>query len=169
MKKIIPALLIGLFSTGVWAADGTITINGKILDQTCNITTGTSGNFAVDLQPVRASQLDTVGKTAGSTPFNITLTGCKDISKTVYAVFETGNAAGRLDVNETPKVHIEVLNGSTAIPVGKPWAEQKAAGPKATLGSGSATLNYVARYYANDVVDYQGNVTASVQYTLAYE
>ena len=58
MKKFTlaaSALIIGLSSA--YAADGTITINGQVTDQTCTITTPAGKDFTVTLPTVSKSTL----------------------------------------------------------------------------------------------------------------
>lgn len=81
MKKLTLAagllFSLGGISSAFGAPDGTITFNGRVVDQTCTVTTGTSGNFDVTLPTVNKTQLAADGAVAGATRFNIELTGCK--------------------------------------------------------------------------------------------
>ena len=79
MKKIQLGLAIiglGLASSTVFAAaDGTVTVTGKIVDQTCTVG-GTAGNYTVVLPTVGKSTLATAATTNGDTKFTINLTAC---------------------------------------------------------------------------------------------
>lgn len=77
MKKtfIATGMLSFIFSASVLSYDGTINFVGKILDQTCSVTTG-SKNLTVTLPAVSKTLLDTPAKTAALTPFVIELNGC---------------------------------------------------------------------------------------------
>ncbi|CBY80285.1 fimbrial protein [Haemophilus influenzae biotype aegyptius] len=82
MKKLTLAagllFSLGGISSAFGAADGTITFNGRVVDQTCTVTNGgNTGNFDVKLPTVNKTQLATAGAVAGLTRFNIELTGCK--------------------------------------------------------------------------------------------
>ncbi len=70
------------------AADGTITFNGKVTDQTCTISTPGGKDFTVTLPTVSASTLATQSATAGRTPFAINLTKCSKGQVATY--FEPG-------------------------------------------------------------------------------
>lgn len=79
MKNIQLGLAIiglGLASSTVFAAaDGTVTVTGKIVDQTCTVG-GTAGNYTVVLPTVGKSTLATAATTNGDTKFTINLTAC---------------------------------------------------------------------------------------------
>ncbi|EGF17130.1 MULTISPECIES: fimbrial protein [Haemophilus] len=82
MKKLTLAagllFSLGGISSAFGAADGTITFNGRVVDQTCTVTNGgNTGTFDVKLPTVNKAQLTTDGAVAGLTRFNIELTGCK--------------------------------------------------------------------------------------------
>ncbi|PRJ59258.1 fimbrial protein [Haemophilus influenzae] len=82
MKKLTLAagllFSLGGISSAFGVADGTITFNGRVVDQTCTVKNGNnSGNFEVKLPTVNKTQLASVGAVAGLTRFNIELTGCK--------------------------------------------------------------------------------------------
>ncbi|HHF1771284.1 TPA: fimbrial protein [Haemophilus influenzae] len=82
MKKLTLAagllFSLGGISSAFGAADGTITFNGRVVDQTCTVSNNTSGNnIDVKLPTVNKTQLAADGAVAGLTRFNIELTGCK--------------------------------------------------------------------------------------------
>ncbi|OBX78991.1 fimbrial protein [Haemophilus aegyptius] len=82
MKKLTLAagllFSLGGISSAFGAADGTITFNGRVVDQTCTVSNNTSGNnIDVKLPAVNKAQLASAGAVAGLTRFNIELTGCK--------------------------------------------------------------------------------------------
>lgn len=58
------------FASVAYAADGTITITGKVLENTCTLG-GTSGDYTVPLPTVIKTALDVSGRTAGDTPFDL--------------------------------------------------------------------------------------------------
>ncbi|PRJ59190.1 fimbrial protein [Haemophilus influenzae] len=82
MKKLTLAagllFSLGGISSAFGEADGTITFNGRVVDQTCTVKNGNnSGNFEVKLPTVNKTKLATANAVAGLTRFNIELTGCK--------------------------------------------------------------------------------------------
>ncbi len=93
MRKIqfILGILAAASSSATLAYDGTITFNGKVVDQTCSVTTGTDP-LTVTLPTVSTKSLDSTGKVAGLTPFTISLSGCNTAAATgaqsVKAYFE---------------------------------------------------------------------------------
>ncbi|AFQ46790.1 fimbrial protein [Burkholderia cepacia] len=156
------------------AADGTITINGKIGTQTCTIDGNGTGskNFAVALPKVSTSALVNGGSTAGRTPFKISLKNCSPASGNVYTHFEAGttvnSTTGQLfNATGTAKnVEVGLLNGdSSNIALGKADANSKAV----ALASGSAELPYYAQYVATGGSAGQGTVNTSVMYSIMYQ
>lgn len=77
MRKIqfILGILAAASSSATLAYDGTINFTGKVVDQTCSVTTGTDP-LTVTLPTVSTKSLDSTGKVAGLTPFTISLEGC---------------------------------------------------------------------------------------------
>ncbi|AXF21794.1 fimbrial protein [Burkholderia pyrrocinia] len=157
------------------AADGQITINGKIGSQTCTINGNDSGgtNFTVQLPKVATSSLAVGGSTAGRTPFNIALTNCTPNSGNVYTHFEPGttvnSTTGQLvNAQGTAKnVEVGVLNGNdhSQIGIGKA-AENSTA---VALSNGAATLPYQAQYVAMGGAASAGTVNTSVLYSIMYQ
>nr|VUD24286.1 long polar fimbria protein A [Salmonella sp. NCTC 7297] len=80
-------MLSFIFSTSALSYDGTINFVGKILDQTCSVTTG-SKNLTVTLPAVSKTLLDTPAKTASLTPFVIELNGCDAERRPVVRVLK---------------------------------------------------------------------------------
>ena len=82
MKKlsILSVALSAALFTGVASAntayDGQITFRGKIVDNTCTVTTGKK-DLVVTLPTVSTTTLTTADSTAGSTEFTIDLEQCK--------------------------------------------------------------------------------------------
>ena len=177
MKKTLLALpLLLLATSSVFAADGTITINGQVTDKTCTVNAGTTKDFTVTLPTVSQSVLAAKGNTAGRTPFTINLTGCTAGSK-VATYFEPGatvdfntgnlnNAAG-----DATNVQVQLLGSNNAV---IPVLAAGAGGVQTNSqlvdvsGAGSADLNYYAQYYATDAST-PGTVATSVKYTIIYQ
>ncbi|EPS2174242.1 fimbrial protein, partial [Acinetobacter baumannii] len=89
MKKFIFIAASSLFNiAAAQAADGTITINGLVTDNTCTIDTGDK-NLTVNLPTVSSQSLKNAGDVAGRTPFQINLTNCASVGK-VATYFEPG-------------------------------------------------------------------------------
>lgn len=181
MKKItaLAALLSAAFVSSAMAHDGTITFMGKVVAQTCSVTTGTNGNLTVTLPTVPAQSLANAAATTGLTPFSINLTGCAtgvNGATQVKAFFEPGadtdfdtNNLKNNQVGGASNVQIQLLNsdGASTILLGKDAAGQDVQAE--TIGAGGdATLRYMAQYYATGAAT-AGDVRATVNYTIAYE
>ena len=173
MKKIIlAASVLALGSVAAHAADGTVTINGMVTDQTCEVSAD-SKDITVTLPTVGVGSLATAGTTAGRTPFTINLEKCK--AGDVSAFFETGGnvdaASGRLNnTGEAENVQVQLLSDSSAVIPVLANATQADVTTTATVAQdgGSAALNYYAEYYATGAAE-AGSVATSVQYTINYQ
>lgn len=173
MKKIIlAASALALGSVAAHAADGTVTINGMVTDQTCEVSAN-SKDITVTLPTVGVGSLATAGTTAGRTPFTINLENCK--AGDVSAFFETGGnvdaASGRLNnIGGASNVQVQLLSDSSVVIPVLANATQAPVTTKATVANdgGSAALNYYAEYYATGAAT-AGDVATSVQYTINYQ
>lgn len=173
MKKIIlatSAIILG--SAAAHAADGQITITGKITDKTCSIDSK-NPDFQVALPTVSVSSLIAAGQTAGRTPFTINLKDCSEGKVATY--FEPGNTvdfnSGRLNnVSGSAKnVQVQLLgDNNQVIPVLAKTQGTQANSQEVTVAAGgSAALNYYAEYYAQAQTT-AGTVDTSVKYTIIY-
>ncbi|MGV5904905.1 F17A fimbrial adhesin [Escherichia coli] len=180
MRKIqfILGILAAASSSATLAYDGTITFNGKVVDQTCSVTTG-SKDLTVTLPTVSANSLDSSGKVVGLTPFTISLEGCNTVAATgaqnVNAYFEpnantdytTGNLTNTASSGAS-NVQIQLLNadGVKVIKLGQAAAAQNV--DTVAINDANVTLRYNAQYYATGVAT-AGDVTSTVNYTIAYQ
>jgi major type 1 subunit fimbrin (pilin) len=156
------------------AADGTITFNGRITDQTCNIN-GTGGkDFSVTLPTISSSQLSSAGLSAGRTPFAISLSGCSTSTGNVHTFFEAGSTTDpvtgylALDAGGASNVKIRLLNGSDASPIKAGFADNAQGSKSVALAGGAATLPYYAEYVTTGVAG-SGPANSSVMYSISYE
>lgn len=162
------------------AADGTITFNGKITGQTCDINGNGTGSkdFTVTLPTVSKNSLANAGDWAGRTPFSIALSNCSPDTGNVATYFEPGAsvdlATGQLIVdsgaNAATNVELGLLNGdTTAISVGATTGGANSSNSKSVaLAGGAATLNYFVQYVAYQGASTEGDVASRVQYTIIY-
>lgn len=156
------------------AADGTITITGKVVAPTCSVSNASGGIVTVNLPTVLTTAFSgSVGSTTGATPFSLVLTGCptNPSGVTVAAQFSGANISGtdgnlvntaaggsNVEVQLTNSAGTAINLSSTPTPV------------SATIdASGDATLSYKAQYYAAVAAVSSGAVQTSVQYTLTYQ
>lgn len=157
--------------SSAFAADGTITINGLVTDNTCVVTTPEGKDLTVTLPTVSKLSLASAGATAGRTPFTLGLSNCEE-GAIVGTYFEPGStvdfATGLLNnAGSATEVKVQLV-GDNNLPI------RVLAGPQANSqtvtanADGSADLNYYAEYYATGAAT-SGNVTTSVQYTIIYQ
>ncbi|WP_355659711.1 fimbrial protein [Halomonas salifodinae] len=170
------ALGMTVISSQALAVDGTITFNGLVTDQTCEIATPAGRDFTVTLPTVSAATLAEAGATAGRTPFSINLSDCSEGSVATY--FEPGPTVdfdtGRLDnqaVDGAENVQIQLLGSNNQVipvlAVGAGMSQENSQWVAVEEG-GSADLNYYAEYYAVAAAG-AGEVNSSVQYTIIYQ
>lgn len=176
MKKIQLGLAIiglGLASSAVLAADGTVTINGKVIDQTCTVG-GTTGNYTVTLPTAAKSSLATANATTGDTKFTINLTNCPAGDVGIY--YDNTNAnintAGRLNNTVTTggatNVNIQLLNSAKAvIDLTKDMTGQSLVSTKIATAGGAANIDFYARYFATAAAT-AGNVSTTATYSVVY-
>lgn len=153
--------------------DGTITINGLVVANSCVINANGTGssNATVTLPTVYTGALGAAGVTAGKTAFSIAVTGCDTNLKNVSAYWSGANIVtgdGNLkNTAATNNVEVQLLNAdSSTINLGGVQGSQSS--QTVTLSSGGATLNYYAQYYATAAAT-PGTVNTSVDFTLVYQ
>lgn len=184
MKKTLVTTLVsvglGLFAShsALAAQGGTITINGKVVDTTCQVKAG-GENKTVTLPTIAKSAVTAAGAVAGTrAPFVIELENCaasNDLTQ-VNAYFEPDanvNASGRLNniATTTPKasnMEIQLLaaDGTSVININGDAAAQTAG---FTAMSANVQLRYFAQYYATANSVTVGDVQGRVNYILAYK
>lgn len=156
--------------------DGTITITGQVIAQTCKVdgaSAGSTDTKTVPLPDVLSSQLAATGDTAGDTGFSIAVTGCDLALSNVHTYFTGSNIAtdGRLSngtAGSATGVEVQLLNkDGSAIALHS--ADGSQSSEVVTLASGAATLEYTARYYASSNTVGAGSVNTSVAFTMVYQ
>lgn len=200
MKKLTLAagllFSLGGISSAFGAADGTITFNGRVVDQTCTVSTGTNGDFAVKLPTVNKTQLASVGAVAGLTRFNIELTGCKQataagtdgvrayfLPNSQYVDPNTHNLKNIATGSGTnaPAEHVQIqlthADTSKVIAVGENVDEQAKSIDNPWFNfvndtganTAKAHLTYHAQYVAVDGTAGAGTVESKVEYNIIYK
>ncbi|MCB3491407.1 fimbrial protein [Klebsiella variicola] len=162
------------------AADGKVTFNGEVIENTCTVV---NKDKTVTLPTVQRSALSSAGETAGVVPFTIDLTSCTP-GADVSVYFEKDqyvSTEGRLkntlsDGTEAENVDVELLN-TRFTPIN--LAETPAVAADGTIArpdvipvavaeqDGSASLSFYARYYATDAAT-AGKVATYVNFTVVY-
>jgi major type 1 subunit fimbrin (pilin) len=181
MKKLtIVASLFAVFgSVGLVqaASTGTITFNGKLTANTCDVVVdGQAADATVTLPTVGINQLDAATKTAGQTGFLMALNNCAGTLKTASAFFEAGTSVdtvtGRLKnlTGTATGVSLQLLDASSAsqavILAGN--QNQVTNTTYKDVSGGSATLPYAVRYYA-EAATKAGTVVSNVVYSIQYQ
>ncbi|WP_333680240.1 fimbrial protein [Dyella sp.] len=182
MKKIVLSAALAtvfgaaaLFSTSVAAADGTITITGKVVANTCAFSVNGGGaSNTVQLPVVFTNALGTAGAVAGNTPFTIKVSGCDPNLTSVQEQFGGSNiladgnlkniASATSPQTVAGNVEVQLLSGTGAVIN----LNNITNSPVGTLASGSATLSYQAQYYASAAAS-AGQVSTTVTYTTQYQ
>ena len=165
--------LTALAPTISQAADGNITVNGKIVANTCTISSGTSGKHTITLPTVSTSILANQNDVAGRTSVTISLTGCTPATGKVGLFFEPGAgtdmAKGYLKNTATSgsNVEVQLLNADLSpIVLNAPKATQHS--QEVDLSAGAASLTYFAQYIAAAGAATAGDVTANSDFTITY-
>lgn len=200
MKKLTLAagllFSLGGISSAFGAADGTITFNGRVVDQTCTVSTGANGDFAVKLPTVNKTQLASADAVAGLTRFNIELTNCKPattgdtdgvrayfLPNSRYVDPDTHNLKNIATGSGTnaPAEHVQIqlthADTSKVIAVGEnvdvQGHENDPYNPwsdfKANAGAATAHLTYHAQYVAVGGAAGAGAVESKVEYNIIYK
>ncbi|NWK76796.1 fimbrial protein [Aquitalea sp. LB_tupeE] len=178
MKKLLTIASAAAFAslaTPAFAFDGTINFTGTISSVTCSLAAAGGTNVgSVTLPTVTQSSLKNPGDTAGTTQFSIKLSGCTGTATQASAWFESGpeiNASGRILTTiagaNTDTLSIALYNMGSATPIS--IGQSTVASAPFTITSGSATLNYQAKYYAEKAVSAAGAVVGKVNYTIQYQ
>lgn len=181
MKKlaIVASLTAVLGSVGLAqaASTGTITFNGELTANTCDVVVdGQAADATVVLPTVGTNQLTAATQTAGRTGFNMALNNCAGTLSTASAFFEAGASVdlttGHLNnmTGTATNVSLQLRDGSSAsqavINVGN--QDQTLNTTYVDVSTGSATLPYAVEYYANGATT-AGTVISSVVYSIMYK
>ncbi|MCH4244358.1 fimbrial protein [Acinetobacter gerneri] len=151
---------------------GTINFTGKVVGVTCTIGQAEGKQIDVPLNDALRSQLLQTGNTTGSKAFQIDFTGCQ-AGDNVALEFDsasrnidstTGNLKNIATANPAKDVQIQVLkeDGTTRIALNT----RQTFPTKAT--SDTASLKFVAQYYAASNEVSIGAVQSSIGFNLNY-
>ncbi|ARU88552.1 fimbrial protein [Pseudomonas sp. M30-35] len=179
--KTLSAAFVGLFgvgllsTTGAYAADGTITITGEVVDSSCDVAVnGATGDATVVLPSVSKTALANPGDTAGATSVNLSLSGCP-ATGSVRAYFEalnvdqgTGYLINTASVTPAEGVQVQVTDANgTGIDLITNTNNQYVAFTD-TAGVGTADLQYGVQYVATGTAT-AGQVETQLVYSLDYQ
>ena len=173
---IAVGFLFGIISPLAHAHIVTVTVNGLVTGSTCNVSLEGTTNPLVILPKVAASQLNTLGKTAGEKKITLTMTGCNlSGNQTVAPHFLPGgnlsDTGGRLRNVATNgaavNVELELLHQGQAINLAQSAGNQGAGAVVISGANGSASIEYAVRYYATGQAA-PGNVRGSMIWEVQY-
>ncbi len=181
LNKILTGFILiiaSIYLQQVNAADGVMTMHGKVTAPTCTINAGSSENFSIDLPKVSSKLLTKTGATTAATPFAIHFSQCAAGSK-VAAYFANGSTVdvqtGRLNNTASAEaasdVQIQLLNQDLQqIPLHYPVMTDLPLGGQQTSidANGNAILHYALRYFSVGEST-AGSVTSSINYMISYE
>lgn len=173
MKLIaFSALLASSLTPFALAAEqaNVVHFQGRISSQTCNVSlNGNPGSTVVVMPTVTEASLATTGSTTGDTPFTLEFSNCSGkINARIFFAGQDFNYAGRLRNAGTAKnLSIQVTDSlsNTIINFNNPSATMSSA---VDISSGTATIPFVAKYYAESPV-LAGTVSAATNYEVMYE
>lgn len=159
------------------ASTGTITFNGQLTGNTCDVAIdGQAADATVTLPTIGTNQLVSQGQTAGRTGFKMALSKCSGTLETASAFFEAGSSVdlvtGHLkNVSGTAtKVSLQLRDGSSpsvaVIQAGN--SNQANNTTYLDVSSGTANLPYSVEYYADGATT-AGTVVSNVVYSIQYK
>ena len=156
------------------ASQNTITFNGQVSDQTCQVSVnGNDANPIILLPTVSAASLATSGNTEGDTTFTVSVSGCNSPTaalpiKTAFLgnnvttqgnLGNTGSAENvQVQLLTAPNGTAIVLDGTTSVP-----------GLVLPINGTSTSHDFDVRYISEAGGATAGTVSASVQYALDYQ
>lgn len=180
IKLVIAISLVTVFGavgSAQAGSTGTITFNGELTANTCDvIVDGQAADATVVLPTVGVNQLQAATRTAGDTGFVMVLNNCVGTLQTASVFFQAGTTVdavtGRLKNigGNATNVSLQLLDGSSTsssvIQVGN--QNQKTNTVYRNVASGSANLPYIVRYYA-EAPTTAGTVVSNVVYSIQYQ
>jgi len=162
------ALSVASFA-GHAASGGTVTFNGELIADTCEVDTA-SEDRQVTLPTLSVQKLATAGQVDGSTTFDINVINCDPSITNVGVHYEaigtnfnpaTGSLLNTAPVNSAGNVEVALFEiDGTSISVGQ-------SGATIPVAAGGATVKGIGAYRATAATT-PGLVTAQVVYNLHY-
>ncbi|HZJ94614.1 MAG TPA: fimbrial protein [Thiopseudomonas sp.] len=176
MRKVPFALILacGLASGSAFAAtQGTVTINGEVVAETCAIVAG-DVDKTVTLATVPESAFTAADQIVAPQTFTIGLENCNagvdvyaafsapiaDVDSTTYTLINKGTA-GNVNVVLTEQDDTKILLNDETYTL--------TTAQTVTTVADANTLTYRAAYYSTDAAVTAGTVTATANYVIAYQ
>ncbi|MFS7221228.1 fimbrial protein [Rahnella inusitata] len=176
-KKSLVALgllVAGYSMTASAVSDNTISFQGEVSDQTCEVTVNSDSAPVVLMPTAAASALTTAGSVAGKTSFDIALSGCTaaTTATTINTMFsgnlvDTANQGTLTNTGTATNVNLQLLDtDGSAIDLSSTWTSTKGELSLAETDTASSATFFV-QYYATDAAT-AGTVAGSVEYAVSY-
>ncbi|WP_390902506.1 MULTISPECIES: fimbrial protein [Winslowiella] len=162
------AVLPGL----AFASSNTISFQGEVAAQTCGISiNGVDTSPVVLLPTVSTAQLDTSGKSAGATTFEVGVSGCTGSAEgmsfsTVFVGNQVTSAGNLGNTGTAGNVELQIVDstgGNINFTNGFTGNRDLVLGANQT----SASSTYTAQYFSTGVAT-PGSVMATMQYAISY-
>ena len=174
MKKIVLALLATTAASVAFSAPNTITFQGEVSEQTCSVNVNGNEDSPIVLLPtVPSSALGASGNTAGTTTFNIAITGCtaSGATTTMGVAFIGNNVTANGNLGNTgsaQNVELQLLDAAGGNTVDLTSPATVSGTHILNAGETAADHDFAVQYYANGSAT-AGTVISSVQYAISYE
>lgn len=181
LSAVLAASFVALSANAATTSSGTITVTGKVVSSTCNVTFNGVQSPTITLPTYDTNTL-TSGVSAGWTPVTMALTGCAAVTSpaatTVFPYFTGSNidtVSGYLkNATGAGNSNVEIAFSTTQSLTGALSLNQgsgaQGAGTMNLTGTGSnASVTYYAGYVAYGANATAGNVNTNVQYALNYQ
>lgn len=176
-KKFLVAcglLVAGYSMTASAVSDNTISFQGEVADQTCEVSVNSDSAPVVLLPTAAVSSLTTAGNVAGTTSFEIALSGCEEAAAatTINTVFsgnlvDTANKGTLKNTGTATNVNLQLLDTTNdEIDLSSTWTSTKNELGLA-VGDESASATFYVQYYATGQAT-AGTVAGSIEYAVSY-
>ncbi|HGY3716064.1 TPA: fimbrial protein [Citrobacter gillenii] len=168
------AMLVGGASPALAVDSGTVTFNGKIIEDTCNVTVnGDATNGTVNFSDLHPSVFSIDNSVGESQSFDIALKDCDKNVDNMNIKFKGTTISGKSEEVLQPSgdaTHVGIrLKDWTGAAVKFDDSEPVTASNKAIKDTGAATFTYTADVVqVGDVLPTAGDYTAQATYTLLY-
>ncbi|EMB4325089.1 fimbrial protein [Pluralibacter gergoviae] len=175
-KKIIAAALVAsaVMSASAMASDGTVTFNGSITDETCEVTSNSKA-LTVDMGVAGSNSFSGKGSTSLAKPFVIELTNCpaawtatpKDVRVNFDGDIDNGDSSIlKLDsASDAKNVGIQIRDASNNVVN----MQEDSSTYTVTGGPTVNKLRFTARYIATAASVGAGTANAVTQFSINYK
>lgn len=174
MKKVLFASALFAVSTLAAASDNTITFQGEVADNTCQVyVNGIVASPVVLLPTVSTSDFSAVGDVAGETTFTISVDGCAATTGSlgIDTIFVPNGLSGDNMANSgtATGVSLQLLDAPGGNAVALVNGTNAVAGLSLADSETAASHEFAVQYHADDAAVTPGSVTSAMQYAISYQ